>query len=165
MRRFRNKFGMTILLLALTSCYTPPDKFPIENAREYDLPYNKVWSNVVEYFAVSNTPIQTIEKDSGIIYAEVDFYKTSHADCGKIGREKIRDAFGLVRYNVFVKKLSETKTKVLVNTRFSNSTVYNPLRTRDQRVECVTTGDLENEVLDFVTNPQLEVIYKFKERK
>ena len=123
---FRIKSRMTFAIcLLLFGCYTPPDKFPIENTREYNMSYNKVWERVVEYFAVTKTPIQTIAKDSGIIYAEVDFYKSRQVDCGKMGREKIRDAYGLVQYNAFVKKLSANKTRVLVNTRFSNSGSFN----------------------------------------
>lgn len=158
------RFLTLFALLFLTSCYTSPSKFPVENTREYNLPYDTVWERVVEYFAISNTQIRTIEKDSGIIYAEAEFFTNKDADCGKIGRQKIKTAFGAMQHNVFVKKISKNKTKVLVNLRLSNALVPNALSNGNRRVQCHSLGTVEDDILRYVDSPVKEVIFKFKER-
>lgn len=61
---------LTAAGLALAGCATPPAYVPFDNSTTVSLSKDEVWSNLVEYFATSNISIKTIEKDSGIIYAE-----------------------------------------------------------------------------------------------
>ena len=48
-------------------CASAPKTFNFNPVATIDAEYDDVWSAVVEYFAVSNLPIDTIEKDSGLI--------------------------------------------------------------------------------------------------
>lgn len=50
--------------------YVPPKLIKIENERTYRAKFNKVWESIISFFAYSNIPIKTLEKDSGIIVAE-----------------------------------------------------------------------------------------------
>lgn len=69
---FVRSFLLVASVLMLTSCgvrYVPQTfNYPIKNTTQtLNLPFDKVWSGVVDYFAQNNIPIKTIEKASGII--------------------------------------------------------------------------------------------------
>ena len=68
-------FGLFLLCttMMLSSCSTPmlalKSSYPITNSVETETTYNKVWGNVIDFFAMNNIPISVLEKDNGIIVA------------------------------------------------------------------------------------------------
>lgn len=105
----------------------------------------------MEFFAERNLSIKTIEKDSGIIYAEPAIFNDNYADCGSFGAYKATDDVeGIVRLNVFVRTTNSGQTKVTVNTSFNDIFYNDPFIYGRKKVECQSTGVLEKEILDFV---------------
>lgn len=81
---------VTFASLTLWGCATVPAKnYQFENSRAYsNKTYDQVWNGVIEFMTVNNIPIKTIEKDSGVIYSEIDNFSkpsfssiTSEAVC------------------------------------------------------------------------------------
>lgn len=136
------------LLIGLSACVTAPAVIPIENSRAIPLTKNEVWANLVEYFATSNIAIKTIEKDSGIIYAERMFARgndlAGHADCGAAALAA--PVGGAADLNVFVRE-TNTGVNATVNARYRQSR----LSAWDGTVsstECASLGTLERSILD-----------------
>lgn len=143
------KFVIAVTLAAgLSACVTAPAVIPIENSRAIPLSKNEVWSNLVEYFATSNIAIKTIEKDSGIIYAERMFARgndlTGYADCGAAALAA--PIGGAADLNVFVRETA-TGVNATVNARYRQSR----MSAWDGSVgstECASLGTLERSILD-----------------
>jgi hypothetical protein len=136
------------LLIGLSACVTAPAVIPIENSRAIPLTKNEVWANLVEYFATSNIAIKTIEKDSGIIYAERMFARgndlAGYADCGAAALAA--PVGGAADLNVFVRE-TNTGVNTTVNARYRQSR----LSAWDGTVsstECASLGTLERSILD-----------------
>lgn len=136
------------LALGLTGCVTAPAYIPIENSRAIPLSKDVVWSNLVEYFATGNIAIKTIEKDSGIIYAERMFSRGSdlsaYADCGAAAMAA--PIGGAADLNVFVRE-TPTGVNATVNARYRQSRAS----AWDGSVsssDCSSLGNLERAILD-----------------
>ena len=130
--------------LSLSACATPPKKIAFEKSRSYSLSKDAAWERLLGFFTSNNIQIKTIEKDSGVIYAERTLSDASMADCGQnalageIGRP--------VTLNVFVRQVGE-KTDVTVNTDFKVIRIFDGATWSDQ---CHSRGVLERSVLDHV---------------
>ncbi|MRL69871.1 hypothetical protein [Brevundimonas sp. SPF441] len=136
------------LVSSLSACVTAPAVIPIENSRAIPLTKNEVWANLVEYFATSNIAIKTIEKDSGIIYAERMFARGNdlggYADCGAAALAA--PVGGAADLNVFVRETA-TGVNATVNARYRQSR----MSAWDGSVgstECASLGTLERSILD-----------------
>lgn len=115
------------------------------------MPKDKVWERVVQFFAERNIPIQTIEKDSGIIYAEPELFGKRLADCGVFGTFAAdEEAEGVIHMNVFVKPLSAKRTALTVNVSFSNTFAHDPFIYGRKKITCESKGVLEQHVLDYI---------------
>ena len=112
------------LAISLSGCASLPTAGPVERTVQVTKSKDVVWDNLIEFFASKNISIKTIEKDSGIVYAE---RTTSSAgglsewtDCGSSGLDTpVRQGLDL---NVFVREIgtaSDPKTSVTVNARFT----------------------------------------------
>ena len=112
--------------IALTGCATAPLVVPVERSVETTKSKEQVWANLIEFFASNNISIKTIEKDSGIVYAERTFSGAGGlrewADCGaSMMAPPIRQTMDL---NVFVRDAGGSagpKTNITVNARFSET--------------------------------------------
>lgn len=145
------KSAPAIALLAAASvaaCATPPAYVQIENSRTIPLTKDQVWSNLVEHFASSSITIKTIEKDSGIIYAERAYGRgyaiTELADCG--ADPMATPTTTAADLNVFVREVP-TGTTATVNARFNQTRVSawdNSIITS----ECASLGSLERAILN-----------------
>lgn len=139
------------LAAAVSGCAsTPPAHIPIENSRRIALSKDVAWSNLVEHFAAGNITIKTIERDSGIIYAERMFGTVADvatfADCGVPGMSV--PISSSVDLNVFVREV-EGGVNATVNASFRQqrrSTWDNSLST----VECASLGTIERSVLSAI---------------
>jgi len=145
------RFVFAFIFMFLSGCATvPPAQYNYDSSRAYSKAYDEVWQSIVDYFAKRNTPIKTIEKASGIIATEdlnVPFQyksgtiKSSYCDCGTPGGLNTYKQL-LGRYNVFVKKVSDSETSVQVNTNYRASIWFG--NNFLGWVNCASTGDLES---------------------
>jgi hypothetical protein len=137
-----------ILAASLSACVTAPAIIPIENSRAVPLSKDAVWSNLVEYFASGNIAIKTIEKDSGIIYAERMFARgtelSSFADCGAAAMAS--PVGGAADLNVFVRETA-AGVNVTVNARYrqSRASMWDG---SVSSTECASLGTLERTILN-----------------
>lgn len=136
------------LTLCLAGCATAPAHIPIENSRAIPLSKDVVWSNLVEYFAAGNIAIKTIEKDSGIIYAERMFSRGSdlsaYADCGTAAMAT--PVGGAADLNVFVRETA-AGVNATVNARYrqSRASMWDG---SIGSIDCSSLGNLERAILD-----------------
>ncbi len=128
---------------ALAACATPPKQTAFSNSQVFQAGKDAVWSDLLAFFTSNNIQIKTIEKDSGVIYAERARADPSMADCGQdLAVELSRPA----NLNVFVKEVSDG-TQVTVNANFE------AVRTFDNRTwnaPCHSTGLLEKQILSSI---------------
>ena len=129
---------------ALSACVAGPKPTQFENSRIYPMSIDDVWPSIIEFLARYSMQIKTIEKDSGIIYAERTQAGEGFADCGttilavEVGRP--------ATVNIFV-RANGAATEVTVNT------VFTVARAFDGRVfsdACLSTGVLETAILDSI---------------
>ncbi|WP_453978583.1 hypothetical protein [Brevundimonas sp. Marseille-Q4549] len=145
MKKFAASLGLAALL---SGCATAPAIIPIENSRAIPLSKDAVWSNLVEYFAGGNIAIKTIEKDSGIIYAERMFARgnelSAYADCGTDAMSA--PVGGAADLNVFVRETG-TGVTATVNARFRQTRASGWTGTVSS-TDCASLGSLERVILD-----------------
>jgi hypothetical protein len=123
------KFGLLgLICVILAGCVTavPPARYDIETTGAFFKPYDRVWEEVVFFFAETNTNIRTIDKASGVVSSETvrvealvrnEKVLSEWCDCGTPATGWYVDG-PLARYNIFVRKLSEAETSVQVNMAF-----------------------------------------------
>ena len=141
LRNFAAVAGIAVLL---SSCASPPKMSQFEKTRIYQSGKDAVWEKLLAFFTANSIQIKTIEKDSGVIYAERAMADATMADCGQPGL-----AIELARpgsLNVFVRGVG-SGTEVNVNTQFTS------LRQFDNQTfttQCHSTGVLEKQILDSI---------------
>ena len=136
-----------LITIFLCACVTPPVKHHIEIQREFDASKERVWAGLMDYFTTKNIPIKTLEKESGVVYAEMstsgrDPEMNRIADCGTYPLETPRTS--IVSFNVFVRE--RDLTVVTVNTRFNREWVYMAVIVRP----CTSRGVIEKAVLNHI---------------
>lgn len=136
------RYATIALAVMLTGCSTakaPP--VPVEASRSYAMPYDEVWGRVVEVLASANIQIKTIEKESGVIYAEPAQANPAFADCGA-------DIFSVTvarpaTLNIVVRP-ADSGTVVTVNTSFRKVRSFD---NTPYTAACHSTGLLETTIL------------------
>ena len=145
--------GRSIAVTALAGaivcgCASPPKTYTVENSSSVPDAYNVVWTRLMQWFTSSQVQIKTIDKASGVIYAErASVANTDYADCGDPGI-----AISIARpasMNVFVQPISAQQTRVTITltvteTRSFDKNVF--------QVSCNSTGRLEREMLLAASN-------------
>ncbi len=138
-----------ILCCWLISCttYIAPVSRQIQNSFTFDKPFEIVWQSVIEVFAKLNLSIMNMEKASGLITTDwISFGSrdniTGYCSCGKLINEEnknvlVGDRRG--RFNVYVKKVSDSSCELMVNAVFELANINGPLH-------CESTGKLEAEI-------------------
>jgi len=124
----------------------------ITNAFPIEAPFDKVWEAVIGSFAELQLPIVNMEKDSGLITTDwISFTgqkNTDYADCGKIPLG-LKEGGRSGRFNVFVRRISESSCEVNVNCVYRQTVVKlggDFYRHRD----CVSTGNLEARMFEII---------------
>ena len=142
-----------LLSILLTGCATPPTRHHIKSEQEFSVPLDIVWEGVIDFFTKYSIPIKTIEKDSGLIYAEHQYNMvhtfTGWADCGTTGMfsKGIGESLSL---NVFVRDHGrENKTVVGVNSVFKR-VVLSTGQVMPNNVNCYSTGVLEGLIFNHI---------------
>jgi hypothetical protein len=102
------------------------------------------------WFTSNQLSIKTIEKDSGIIYAEqIDTSGTSTiADCGQPGIDHPIERLG--QLNVFVREIDAATTQMTINSTFIERRM-NGWTGAAKSATCVSTGVLESQILNAVS--------------
>lgn len=138
-----NIAALAACLLAV-SCATPPTQRSIENSRTFAVSKDQAWEALLSYFTSNNIQIKTIEKDSGVIYAERALSDASMADCGAVplAQEMSRPA----SLNVFVRETGDG-VQVTVNAQFEVTRMFDGTTWTDA---CFSTGLLERQLLTAV---------------
>ena len=143
------KFLPFAALAVLSGCATAPAVYQFDNSDVMDADFAETWESTIDYFSSRNIQIRTIERDSGLIYAErmyaggYDSATGGYADCGS--QPMYTPTRSSISFNVFVRSVDEESTRVTVTTSFSQTLVmgsYPPIQ-----VECNSTGLLETSVL------------------
>ena len=149
--------ALTLMALAVASCVSTPDTpnvYVVANQRTYERPYDNVWRHLMGFFAEGRLQIKTVEKASGIVYAEnLTYREDAFADCGDPGRAE--DVVGgSAALNVFVEppRQGTTTTRVIVNTKFTQRREDHDLSRTT--VDCNSTGVLENALLDHLESTE-----------
>lgn len=146
------------LLISCASIKTvQPGDYTVEKSRIYNQPFEKVWVSSVDWFADHNVVIEKIEKSSGLLTARYLLKANdTYLDCGKheatgtLGPPKI-ESFGSL--NVTIRALTSTETRVNVN--FFGEFKLEARDAWDGRTivgtgRCVSTGQLEREILNYI---------------
>jgi len=138
-----------MLSVFISSCVPPPPATPIviDNTRDYNATFDKVWGATVEFFAITNLSIATIEKTSGIIATNtfhVSAYGAEECVVPTIFLWSKQWARG--RFNVFM-----MENEGVVNVRVT--TAYEAAYSFDYDVvvkPCQSTGFYESLILDYI---------------
>lgn len=147
-----HKLAAGVATFALTACASTPAVYEFDNSRTYDAEFDQTWEAVIDFFATNNIPIQTVERDSGIVYAErmyADPYSdifTRNADCNRGIANATSSSAAM---NIFVRRAGGGRTNVSVNATYSQMIIplmsYTPTA-----ITCQSTGVLETSILNTI---------------
>ena len=135
----------------------PPDTYDKETSRTYEMGYENTWDRAVDWFADHDVSIEKIEKPSGLLTARYRLDADENLlDCGDIDVSGTMNETRIDRsgsLNVTVRERGEEKTLVNVNF-FGNFELFDRDRWDGRQVtadgNCVSTGELEQRILDFI---------------
>ena len=133
------------LLGTLAACATAPTMHQFERQAEIPAQFAIVWDALIDTFGENSWPIDTLERDSGIITSDWMRVDPSHMDCGSSGLSTDRDH--QVRFNVVVREAAGG-SNVRVNTTWQ---VLRRLGSSPGNwVDCTSRGSIERMVHDAV---------------
>lgn len=144
----------SISFLSLTGCVTSPEpqQHIFDNSRSYDASMQDVWAEAVRFFGENNLPIDTIERDSGLIQTNdlstsaTEFF--SYADCST-GPSPLAQEVGYINLSIVIRERFDGSTSAMVNTRFSLYRTFNGMSITFQ---CTSRGNLEKVILDQISD-------------
>ena len=117
-------------LLTVAACVkvTPPRTAPVRPTMQVAAPFAATWDAVIDLFASRNIPIQTLDRSSGLIVAQMSFVPEhgapAWADCGT------RSIPGVSSLEVRTERLAPTHAEmnILVRSTDAGSTVRATVR-------------------------------------
>ena len=137
-------------LTLLASCVTPPEPRESVLAQVFNLPEEAVWRNVLRHVTGSPFRIHTLDRDSGVVFAEyVGPRVESVLDCGRIGNEPIR---GEATLDVTINVISDDRTAVRARV-LGYAAYWNDARREYVQVDCLSTGRFEPGLLNAAGRP------------
>jgi hypothetical protein len=152
MARYYLLVAIAILILIMMGCATAPKHYDFDPVCSIQCRFDEAWAALVEYFAVSGLPIDTIEKDSGLI---ITFWMDAsgngrsenkmYCDCGGAGIATQHWTRG--KFNVFVKELPDDIIDLRVTCQYQQR---RSLMDADVTIDCVSTGNLEKSIHNYV---------------
>lgn len=135
----------------LANCATPPKQHYFDKSRTINQPFERTWQNTIQFFTGNNIPIKTIDKSSGVIYAEKlntnQQEGEKFADCGASALELVLQT--KISLNIFLQKIGPNQTKGTINTQFSQVREFDRRR---REVTCNSRGTLEQRLLNALSN-------------
>ena len=153
MRKLAVVLVVAVSAIMVAGCATAPKSYHFDPVAVVEADFDAVWSAVVEYFAISSLPIDTIEKDSGLIVTSwMDASRgyggsenKTICDCGGAGMMITHWARG--KFNVFVKEAGGGGVELRVTCTYQQR---RELMESFSTVNCPSTGHLEKQVHDYV---------------
>ena len=140
------KYSALLAAILLAGCATVGQPTQFNNTRSVSASFDETWDKTISYFAQNNIPIQTLEKDSGLVVAESPFVPAAQlrqlADCGFPGN----GLPGSASYNVFVREQPALGVTVQINATF-NQVSQNIWTGQNAQSECYSKGVLEKAFL------------------
>jgi len=153
-----------VIALVLSGCASisvkPPAPRDFEGSRTYNMSFEKTWTRAVDWYADHNVKIEKIQKESGLLTAKYMLEANDqYVDCGNIDVQGVLGDPDITRagsLNVTVRRAGDRTTRVNVN--FFGAF---ELRARDawdgrevyREGRCISTGHLEQEILDYIESP------------
>ena len=117
--------------------------------------FDEAWESVIDLFAEEGWGISVIEKDSGVITSEDLKVATDHeyskaAECQDMCW-LCAELYKTVQLRFFVRKKSETKTDLIVNSFWKkrDCDIYG---ISCQWMECVSSGQVESDVINKIVS-------------
>jgi len=123
----------------------------IENSRIVEIPFDIVWTQLIEYLSSKQIQLKTIDKDSGFVDTESMLLPSEivadYAWTGE-GLPTGLHPRGQIKANIFVKKLSASQTSVTVNPRVQVFQVYINQIAPGGWFDAKSTGKFESDILN-----------------
>ena len=147
--------AVAFIICSCGGTYEAAWTYHFDKSKTIPLSYDKVWQNTIDWFAINNTPIKTLDKASGIIASDYNLRigsENDYCDCGKITRGlflnySLRDYTGNI--NVLARKVSDDSTKITISSFFKANRILYDSNERKQVfsdvVNCNSTGRIERE--------------------
>ncbi len=171
----------SIFITLFTSCSTTKittikGEYIVNNKTETSTPYDKVWANIIDFFATNHIPISLLDKDSGLIIANeivIGGELVSPEDLE--GNLRYPNAWFVIPYgsidviggkvtcsfNVRISSMDNGNTSISINVADPSCVPikefsYNDISLSEQtgtivcryKVQCKSTGRFEKELLD-----------------
>lgn len=144
------------LLLIFISCSTGIDRGrlkPYEASNTYRGTYDELWADMVEFFAVNNLSVSTMDKSAGIITSDFSISPVkfdSLTNCtGLMDDWVIKDK--KIRFEVNLEKEEDSIIKVMTSTRYVTIfEVMDDEGLRDLEYYCKSTGEFEKQFFEFL---------------
>ncbi|TFB13640.1 hypothetical protein E3V33_01420 [Candidatus Marinimicrobia bacterium MT.SAG.4] len=112
-----------VILLLLTSCGTGKVIIPeIQNDFTLRSNYDDVWSAIIESLAEAIAPIESIEKESGLVTTHFVLFFNNYSERAELDRIAEKPDYGFLaswqrgrlKYNVFVRSLSDSLCSIKI---------------------------------------------------
>ena len=142
-------------LCVLCGCYTEAGDYNFAKEQKIDKPKQLVWQKTVEFFAVNNINIKTIDKTSDIIAGE-KLADSKIADCGISDNEAVLDKEEeddvqrpMMTFNVYLKAQGDKATNVGIHATVAKTQAFRPMD-GDTDVMCASKGVLEKQIFEYL---------------
>jgi len=142
-----------LLTMSIIGCATAALQPTIQNTITVDATFDQVWAAVVSTIADISMPIESIEKDSGLITTKPVIFASGYEIRGDIEQVAEMRFFlgamwkqGRYSFNVFVSSIGENTTKIKVNSQIE---AYEASMTKRWHV-CYSKGVIEKQIFDSI---------------
>ena len=146
-----------LILVGMVGCASFPDPIDTKRRFEFRAPMDTVWEAVIHYFASNQIPIKTLEKASGIVYAErtvrLARKDDEYAECPKGGMYLAETNSRSTQMNVFVAEEETDQVSVTVNIAYQRAYSKKNMMGRvvsSDLYDCESTGKAEEEIYELI---------------
>ena len=142
-------FVVSLAIVFVSGCgsavpwITPPATgYTVNNSRLFAKSYNQVWGNILKFAGESGMQLKDVDKENGLIVAELVAFEDDIADCGKDATMQVIERRASL--NILVHR-SNGEVVVTVNNEFKES---RKMMTASDTVTCNSKGELERRILN-----------------
>jgi hypothetical protein len=154
----KKKIAITTIFIIFNSflligCATPPRPEPpyITNSEVVNKPFDVVWTQLIEYLSSRQIQLKTINKESGFLDTEFMLLPAqilpNYAWTGRNLPSMLHNK-GRIKANIFVKKISESKTSVTINAWVQVFEEYIGKYSPGGWMAAKSTGKFESDILN-----------------